>query len=144
MRTRGALLPLASGKTGVRMLFSLGQQIVYKREIWTRKPMPKSDAQSQWREIEVQHNYIIWMVNSTFNHDGVLPVESHLAVVRVPGPVPQKGPSQETGGLSIPKRGARLQATGPKNSDPAKTTSVIRKHFFQRIKSNSFQTWFPC
>ena len=62
------------------------------------------------------------MDNLTYPRYGALPVESRRAS-RVPGPVPQKGPPNATGGHPVPKRGARLRrrrgnATGKTTSDP--------------------------
>ena len=95
-------------KPGQRMLFSLGRRIVYERETRTRKPTPKPDAPSHWRKMEVQRNYVTWMENFKSKRGGVLPVESRRAG-GVPGPVPQKGPPQATGGHPVPMGGARLR-----------------------------------
>ena len=107
-------------KLGQRILFSLSQQIVYEREIRTRKPPPKSNALTQWCTMEVQRNYILLTDNSKSKRDGVLPVEARHTG-RVSGPVPQKGPPQAIGGHPVPMRGARLRrqrvtATGRKES----------------------------
>ena len=90
------------------MLFSLGRRIVYERETRTRKPTPKPDSLSQWRTMEVQRKYVTWMEIFKSKRDGVLPVESRRAG-GVPGPVPQKGPPQASGGHPVPMRGARLR-----------------------------------
>ena len=112
------------------MLFSLGQQIVYKREIRTRKP---PDALTQWRTMEVQRNYVLLTENSKSKRDGVLPVEARHTG-RVSGPVPQKGPPQATGGHPVPMLGTRLRrwrvnAIGRKTPDlnrTAKPLSILR------------------
>ena len=113
------------------MLFRLGRWIVYERETRTRKPTPKLDALSQWYTMEVQCNYVLWMENFKSKRDDVLPAESCQAG-RMPGPVPQKGPPQATGGHPVLMRGARLwrqrvNATGRKNPDPdpARTTRPL-------------------
>ena len=111
------------------MLFSPARQIVYERETRTRKPKPKPDALDQWSTMEVQRNYVTWMEIFKSKRDGVLPVESHRDG-GVPGPVPQKGPPQATGGHPVPMRGARLRkrrvnATGPKSPVPSKTTRPL-------------------
>ena len=72
------------------MLFSLCRRIVYEMETRTRKPTPKPDAQSQWRTMEVQRNYVTWM-DIFKSKRSVLPVESRRAG-GVPDHVPQKGP----------------------------------------------------
>ena len=111
-------------KTGQRMLFSLGWQIVYKRETRTRKPTLKSDTQSQMARKRCVTQVTSWMEYSVSKQDGVLPVESRRAG-GVPGPVPQRGPPQATGGHPVPMRGARLRrrrvnATDRKNMILAK------------------------
>ena len=107
------------------MLFSLGRRIVYERETRTRKPMPKRDALSQWRTMEVQRNHATWMEIFRSKRDGVLPVESRWAG-GVLGSVPQKDPPKATGGHPVPMRGARLwklrvNATGQKSPNHSKT-----------------------
>ena len=66
------------------------------------------------------------MDTDKLQRDGALPVESRRAR-RVPGPVPQKGPPQATGGHHAPMRGARHRrrrgnATGRPEPDPAPRT----------------------
>ena len=103
-------------KPGQRMLFSLGWQIVYERETWTRTPTPKLDR--------CVTQFMPWMENLMSYRGGVLPVES-CWTGRVLGPEPQRGPPQVTGGHPVLMRGARLQrqwlnlnATGQKKKKP--------------------------
>ena len=79
----------------------------------------------------VQRSYVTWMENLRSNRDGVLPVKPRRAR-RVPGIVPQKGPSKGTGGLPVSMRGARprrqrVNATGrkKKKSHSDKTTRPL-------------------
>ena len=69
------------------------------------------------------------MDNDKLQRDGVLPVESRRAR-GAPGPMPQRGPTQATGGHPVPIRGARrrrrrTKATGRRSADPEPTSRTF-------------------
>lgn len=110
------------------MLFSLGRQVPYDKEKSENKPLLKTDAPGQSAHNDGATHSTPMMDNNGSFRDGALPVESPRAG-RVPDPMPQRGPTQATGGHPVPQRGARLRrrrvnATGQKRT--ANTQETLR------------------
>ena len=93
---------------GRETFYSHGRQASYDKEKSEKKPLLKTDVLGQSARNDSATHFTLMMDNNGNMRDGALPVESPRAG-RVPGPMPQRGPTQTTGGHPVPLRGARLR-----------------------------------